>query len=108
MSITGSRILVVDDDEHIRELMQLYLNKEGFDVVLARDGQEALEKVEKDHPHLVLLDIMMPNLDGLEVCRGLRRKRNDIPVIILTAKDEDYDRILGLIKTTMSQNGRAT
>lgn len=96
MQLSGSRILVVDDDEHVRELMQLYLGKEGFDVVLARDGLEALEKVEKELPHLVLLDIMMPKLDGIEVCKELRRRRNNIPVILLTARGEDYDRILGL------------
>ncbi len=96
MLFTGNRILVVDDDENVRELMQLYLHKEGFDVVLARNGQEALEKVEKLNPHLVLLDIMMPELGGLEVCRELRRRSNNTPVILLTAKGEDYDRILGL------------
>lgn len=96
MQVTGSRILVVDDDEHVRELMQLYLHKEGFNVVHARDGREALEKVEKEHPHLVLLDIMMPESDGLEVCRELRHRGINVPVILLTAKGEDYDRILGL------------
>jgi DNA-binding response OmpR family regulator len=96
MQYTGNRILVADDDEKLQELLHLYLTKEGFDVIQAKDGVEALEKESREHPSLILLDIMMPRMDGLEVCRELRRQRNTVPIIILSAKGEDYDRILGL------------
>ncbi len=90
------RILVVDDDNNILELVKIYLLKEGYEVVLARNGVEALEKMQQDTPHLMVLDIMMPELDGWEVCRKLRNQGNRIPIILLTAKGEDYDKILGL------------
>lgn len=90
------RILVVDDDENILELIKIYLLKEGYDVILARNGDEALDKMLQDPPHLMVLDIMMPGLDGWEVCRKLRNRGNRTPIILLTAKGEDYDKILGL------------
>lgn len=89
------KILVADDDENIVELISLYLRKEGFAVIAARDGGEALQKIAQQEPDLVLLDIMMPVKDGWEVCREVRQ-RYRVPVIMLTARGEAYDRILGL------------
>ena len=88
-------ILIVDDENSIRELLALYFRKEGFHVEEAADGAQALLGLEKFKPDLVLLDIMMPILDGLEVCQQIR-KHSNTPVILLTAKGEDEDRILGL------------
>ena len=92
-----SKILIADDEPQIREILRVYFNKEGFEVVEAEDGQQALSMIEKEKPDLVLLDIMMPVLDGITACEEIRR-RYDIPIIMLTAKDEDDDRILGLEK----------
>ena len=89
------KILVADDDENIVELISLYLRKEGFAVIAARDGGEALQKIAQQDPDLVLLDIMMPVKDGWEVCREVRQ-RYRVPVIMLTARGEAYDKILGL------------
>ncbi len=88
-------ILVVDDDEQVLDLLQVYLLKEGYRVLGARDGNDALELFKREHPDLVVLDIMMPGLDGFEVCQRIR-KNSRVPVIMLTAKDEDVDKILGL------------
>ncbi len=88
-------ILVADDDDNILELVELYLHKDGFAVLTARDGAEALVKVEREHPDLVILDIMMPVKDGWAVCKEIQ-DNHDIPVIMLTARSEEYDRILGL------------
>lgn len=88
-------ILVVDDDEHVLDLLQVYLLKEGYRVLGARNGREALELFGREHPDLVVLDIMMPELDGVEVCQRIR-KTSRVPIIMLTAKDEDVDKILGL------------
>ncbi len=92
-----SKILIADDESHIREILRVYFAKEGFEVIEADNGQQALLKVEKDSPDIVLLDIMMPVMDGITACEEIRRKY-DIPIIMLTAKDEDDDRILGLEK----------
>ncbi len=89
------KILVCDDDKNICELIRLYLEKEGFGVVLAYDGEEALARYTADTPDLVLLDIMMPKLDGWQVCREIRRK-SDCPIIMITAKGETFDKVLGL------------
>ncbi|WP_272946667.1 response regulator transcription factor [Calderihabitans maritimus] len=88
------RILVADDEAKIRELVRMYLEREGFEVDEAGDGQETIEKIGKGKFHLVILDIMMPNLDGLTVCREIRRTM-DIPIILLTARGEEVDRVLG-------------
>ncbi len=88
-------ILVVDDEEHIRELATLYLEKEGYAVLTATDGVEALSVARAKRPDLVVLDVMMPNMDGLDTCRELR-KESDVPVIMLTARSEEVDRIVGL------------
>ena len=90
-------ILIADDDEKIREILRIYFRKEDFIVLEAEDGQQALSKVEKECPDIVILDIMMPVLDGISACEKIRQ-RFDIPIIMLTAKDEDEDRILGLEK----------
>ena len=95
MPFIQGKILVADDDESIVELITLYLRKDGFDVITARDGGEALRKITQHSPDLVLLDIMMPVKDGWEVCREIRQ-RYQLPVIMLTARSEDYDKILGL------------
>ena len=94
-TMANEKILVVDDDQNICELLRLYLTKEGFQVTLASDGEDALEKYAQIKPDMVLLDVMMPRLDGWEVCRRIR-KQGDTPVIMLTAKGETFDKVLGL------------
>ncbi len=89
------KILIVDDDENICELLRLYLEKDGFLTVVANDGEQAVEYSEKYTPDLILLDIMLPKLDGWQVCREIR-KTNNVPIIMLTAKGETFDKILGL------------
>ncbi|MEE1200548.1 MAG: response regulator transcription factor [Christensenellales bacterium] len=90
-----TKILLVDDDPNIRHLVNLYLEKEGFDVSIATRGDEALRAFRADPPHLILLDLMLPGMDGWQVCREVR-KVSDIPIIMLTAKDETFDKVLGL------------
>ncbi len=89
------KILVVDDDKNICELLRLYLEKEGYTVVLSHDGEEALAKFNALNPDMILLDIMLPGLDGWQVCREVRKKSN-VPIIMLTAKGETFDKVLGL------------
>lgn len=89
------KILVVDDDLNICELLRLYLTKEGYNVVIANDGQTAVSTFQEESPSLVLLDIMLPKLDGWQVCREIR-KFSETPIIMLTAKGEVFDRVLGL------------
>ena len=93
--MANEKILVVDDDKNICELLRLYLVKEGYNVTMAHDGSAALAEFDKLHPDLVLLDVMMPVMDGWEVCRKIRAKDNT-PIIMLTAKGETYDKVLGL------------
>ena len=88
-------ILVVDDEKNIVQLARLYLNNEGFRVEAAYDGAQALEKAKSLRPDLIVLDIMMPEVDGLSVCKELRKTSN-VPIIILTARSDDVDRIVGL------------
>ena len=88
-------ILVVEDEESVRELLRLYLEKEGFQVELASDGEEALKKMSRISPDLVLLDLMLPKKDGWEVCREIR-KTSYVPIIMLTARGEEFDKVLGL------------
>jgi DNA-binding response OmpR family regulator len=88
-------ILVVDDERNIVQLARLYLEKEGFRVETAANGREALEKVQSTRPDLVVLDLMLPEIDGWEVCRRLR-KDSSLPIIMVTARDEDVDKIVGL------------
>lgn len=89
------KILIVDDDENIAELISLYLIKECFDTEIALNGEEALEKFRVYQPQLVLLDIMLPGIDGYDVCREIRKDSN-VPIIMLSAKGEVFDKVLGL------------
>ena len=89
------KILVVDDDSNICELLRLYLEKDGYDAVVAHNGVAALEKFNVEKPDLILLDVMMPELDGWQVCREIRKK-SDCPIIMITAKSEVFDKVLGL------------
>ncbi|HHV51553.1 MAG TPA: response regulator transcription factor [Clostridiales bacterium] len=93
--MSAGKIMVVDDDSNICELLRLYLEKEDFEVRLAYNGSEALEMFEREKPDLILLDIMMPVLDGWQVCREIRKK-SSCPIIMLTAKGEVFDKVLGL------------
>jgi DNA-binding response OmpR family regulator len=93
--MSGQRILVVDDEPNIVELAKLYLEREGFRVQSAGDGIAALESIQTDEPALVVLDIMLPGMDGFEVCKQVR-SGSDVPIIMLTARDEDIDKIVGL------------
>ena len=90
-----TKIMVVDDDPNIRELVRLYLEKEGFEVTCAERGDEAVKLVRASPPNLMLLDVMLPGMDGWQVCREVRKISN-IPIIMLTAKDETFDKVLGL------------
>ncbi len=93
--MNNGKILIADDDTNICELLRLYIEKEGFSTVIAYNGMEALEIFNREQPSLVLLDIMMPKLDGWQVCREIR-KTSDCPIIMITAKGEVFDKILGL------------
>ena len=92
---TKSKILIVDDDNNIAELISLYLIKECFDTKIVNDGEEALHAFETYHPNLILLDLMLPGIDGYQVCREVRAKSN-VPIIMLSAKGEIFDKVLGL------------
>lgn len=92
----GELILLVDDEPNIIQLARLYLERDGFQVQGVADGLSALKEVERLQPALIVLDIMLPELDGLEVCRQLRMKANNVPILMLTARDDDVDKILGL------------
>jgi DNA-binding response OmpR family regulator len=93
--MTSYNVLVVDDDKEIRDAIEIYLKNENITVIKAKDGIEALEKLNENSVHLILLDIMMPRLDGISTTFKIREKKN-IPIIILSAKSEDTDKILGL------------
>ena len=89
------RILIVDDDSNIAELISLYLNKECFETCISEDGEDALRQVDEFKPDLMLLDLMLPGIDGYEVCRRVRRS-SQVPIIMLSAKGETFDKVLGL------------
>jgi len=93
--LSAARILVVDDDPHLREVLRYSLAREGYQVSEAVDGLAALERLAQDRFDLVVLDVLMPELDGLEVCRQLRRI-SDVPIVFLSSKGEEIDRVLGL------------
>lgn len=93
--MANKRVLIVDDDTNICELLRLYLEKDGFDTVIANDGEAAIVQFNLEEPDIVLLDIMLPKLDGWQVCRTIR-KNSSVPIIMLTAKGETFDKILGL------------
>ena len=89
------KILIVDDDNNIAELISLYLMKECFDTMIVEDGEKALEQFGQFQPNLILLDLMLPGIDGYQVCREIRRTSN-VPIIMLSAKGEVFDKVLGL------------
>lgn len=89
-------ILIVDDEISIIELVRVYVEQEGYRLISALDGISAIKKIEKESPSLAVLDVMLPELNGFEVCRKLRAEGNQIPIIMLTARDDDIDKILGL------------
>lgn len=93
--VNKQKILIVDDDENIAELISLYLTKECFDTMMVHDGEKALVAFESYHPNLILLDLMLPGIDGYQVCREIRT-RSSIPIIMLSAKGEVFDKVLGL------------
>ncbi len=93
--MTGERILIVDDEAHIVELVRLYLERDGFRVESASDGAQGLRLALELRPALIILDLMLPEVDGLEVCRQVRAD-SDVPIVMLTARDEDVDKIVGL------------
>jgi len=93
--VADIKIMVVDDDQNIGELLRLYLEKEGFTAVVMPDGEAALAAFDTEKPDLILLDVMMPRLDGWQVCREIRKK-SQCPIIMVTAKGEVFDRVLGL------------
>lgn len=92
------KILVVDDEEHIRELLKFNLEKNGFNVACASNGMEALQFIKNEKPKLILLDLMLPGIDGYDVCKRIRANKDtsSIPIIMITAKSEEIDKILGL------------
>lgn len=91
----NEKIMIVDDDHNICELLRLYLSKEGYNIEIVYDGQTAIEMISSIKPNLILLDVMLPELDGWQVCRKIRATSN-VPIIMITAKGETFDRILGL------------
>jgi two-component system, OmpR family, alkaline phosphatase synthesis response regulator PhoP len=92
---TPQTVLVVEDEASIASFVSLYLKNAGYDVQMAETGEDALSKAEAHQPSLIVLDLMLPDIDGIEVCRRLRR-RSDVPILMLTARDEDVDKIIGL------------
>ncbi len=93
--MNGKKILVVDDESQITELLRSYLEREGYQVAVAADGEEALTMADAERPDLILLDLMLPKKNGFEVCREIRAKSR-VPIIMLTARDEEPDKIVGL------------
>ena len=93
--VTKQKILIVDDDENIAELISLYLTKECFDTMMVHDGEDALSAFDTYAPNLILLDLMLPGIDGYQVCRDIR-SRSNTPIIMLSAKGEVFDKVLGL------------
>lgn len=89
-------VLIVEDDRNIADLLRLYLEKEGYEVVIALDGLKGVEKFREVHPSLVLLDVMLPGMDGFEVCKRVRESPSDVPIIMLTAREEETDKVFGL------------
>ncbi|MCQ2435223.1 MAG: response regulator transcription factor [Oscillospiraceae bacterium] len=89
------KVLIVDDDKNICDLLRVYLEKEGYTTMISNDGEEAVVKFNALHPDVVLLDVMLPGMDGWQVCREIRKKSN-VPIIMITAKSETFDKVLGL------------
>ena len=93
--VTKQKILIVDDDNNIAELISLYLTKECFETSIVNDGEQALKEFSSFSPDLILLDLMLPGIDGYQVCREIRHV-SDVPIIMLSAKGETFDKVLGL------------
>ena len=93
--VSKQKILIVDDDNNIAELIALYLTKECFETKIVNDGEEALKEFVRFHPDLIILDLMLPGIDGYQVCREIRHT-SDVPIIMLSAKGETFDKVLGL------------
>ena len=93
--VAGERVLVVDDESKIADIVKLYLEREGYKVAVCGDGKVALEMFSREAPDLIVLDLMLPGLDGLEVCKRIRQE-SKVPVVMLTARDDEVDKILGL------------
>ena len=91
----NKKILVVEDEKAIADILEFNLKKEGYEVICAYDGEDGLGKALSEHPDLILLDVMLPKLDGFEVCKGVRKSSN-VPIIMLTAREEEVDKVLGL------------
>ena len=92
----SNRILVVDDEEFILTLIEFNLQQAGFEVITAMDGAEGFRKATEENPDLIILDLMLPKMDGMEVCKELRLRRIMTPILMLTAKDDEFDKVLGL------------
>lgn len=90
------QVLVVEDERSIIKLLQYNLQQAGYEVITAMDGEEGLEKALAERPQIIVLDLMLPKLDGIEVCKQLRQNKVDIPILMLTAKDDEFDKVLGL------------
>ncbi|MCF6408742.1 response regulator transcription factor [Pseudalkalibacillus salsuginis] len=90
------KILVIEDEESINTLLQFNLEQAGFEVITAMDGVTGLELAREEHPDLIVLDLMLPEMDGLDVCKNLRQSQHLIPILMLTAKDDEFDKVLGL------------
>jgi two-component system alkaline phosphatase synthesis response regulator PhoP len=94
--VTGEKLLVVEDELHLAEVIADNLELEGYSVEVVGDGLEALEKIRAERPALVLLDVMLPGMDGFEVCERLRKEKVDVPILFMTARSDTDDRIRGL------------
>ncbi len=92
----SQKVLVVDDEQSIVTLLKYNLEQAGYIVEVAYDGEDALEKVNSTNPELIVLDVMLPKKDGIEVCKTIRSDKNLVPILMLTAKDDEFDRVLGL------------
>lgn len=96
--MSNEKILIVDDEEHIRELIKYNLESNGYKTILSDNGLDALKKVNSEHPNLILLDLMLPGIDGYDVCKEIRKDNSisSTPIIMITAKSEEFDKVLGL------------
>lgn len=92
----SKKILVVDDEQSIVTLLQYNLEQAGYEVITAQDGSEGFEKAITDAPDLIVLDLMLPSIDGMEICKQLRQRKVMTPILMLTAKDDEFDKVLGL------------
>ncbi|RXK18221.1 response regulator transcription factor [Macrococcus sp. DPC7161] len=92
----SQKVLVVDDEQSIVTLLQYNLQQSGFEVITAYDGEDGLNKIFTESPDIVVLDVMLPKLDGVEVCKAVRSEKNQVPILMLTAKDDEFDKVLGL------------